>query len=73
MKRILLDTNILLDVVLARKPHAEAGEELWETIEGHDAEGHLAAHSVTTFYYLVRKQRDHLQSKHAVQSLLQVF
>jgi predicted nucleic acid-binding protein len=73
MKRILLDTNVLLDVVLARKPHVEAGEALWEAIEGHDAEGQLAAHAVTTFYYLLRRQRDHAQARHAVNSLLQVF
>jgi predicted nucleic acid-binding protein len=73
MKRLLLDTNILLDVVLGRKPHAEAGEALWEAIEGHDVEGYLAAHAITTFYYMVRKQRDQVQAKHAVQSLLQVF
>jgi predicted nucleic acid-binding protein len=73
MKRILLDTNILLDVVLGRKPHAEAGEALWEMIEEHNTEGRLAAHAVTTFYYLLRKQRDNLQAKHAVHSLLQVF
>src|SRR6202042_2679665 len=70
MKRILLDTNILLDVVLARKPHAEAGEALWEMIEEHNAEGRLAAHAVTTFYYMVRKQRDHVRAKQAVHSLL---
>jgi predicted nucleic acid-binding protein len=72
-KRLLLDTNILLDVVLARKPHAEAAEMLWAMIEEHDAEGRLAAHAITTFYYLLRRQRDHAQSKQAVHSLLQVF
>ena len=70
MKRILLDTNVLLDVVLARKPHAEAGEALWEMIEEHNAEGRLAAHAITTFYYLLRKERDHVRAKHAVHSLL---
>src|ERR1700722_4224165 len=73
MKRILLDTNILLDVVLAREPYAEAGEALWGMIEEHNAEGRLAARAITTFYYLVRKQRDHVRAKHAVHSLLQVF
>jgi predicted nucleic acid-binding protein len=73
MKRLLLDTNILLDVVLGRKPHAEAAELLWEMIEEHHAEGRLAAHAITTFYYLLRQQRDHAQSKQAVHSLLQVF
>jgi predicted nucleic acid-binding protein len=73
MKRILLDTNILLDVVLGRKPHAQAGEALWEMIEEHNAEGRLAAHAITTFYYLVRKQRDHVRARQAVHSLMQVF
>src|ERR1700721_853449 len=73
MKRILLDTNILLDVVLARKPHAEAAEALWERIEGRNAEGRLAAHAVTPFYHLLSKQRDQIQARHAIPSLLQVF
>ena len=73
MKRLLLDINILLDVILARKPHADAAEVLWTMIEEHNAEGRLTAHAVTTFNYLVRQQRNHAQSMQAVRSLLQVF
>src|ERR1700722_11169528 len=73
MIRLLLDTNILLDVILGRKPHAEAAEALWAMIEEHNAEGRLAAHAVTTFYYLLNRQRDPARSKQAVHSLMQVF
>ena len=73
MIRLLLDTNILLDVILGRKPHAEAAEALWAMIEEHNAEGRLAAHAVTTFYHLLRRQRDQARAKQAVHSLMQVF
>jgi predicted nucleic acid-binding protein len=73
MKRILFDTNVLLDVVLGREPHVEASESVWGLVEGQVVEGYLAAHAVTTFYYMLRKQRDSVQARFAVQSLVRVF
>jgi predicted nucleic acid-binding protein len=73
MKRVLFDTNVLLDVVLGRAPHVKAAEEVWGLIEGRLAEGYIAAHTVTTFYYMLRKQRDSIQARFAIQSLIRVF
>ena len=33
MKKILLDTNIVLDVLLDRRAHAEASARVWAAIE----------------------------------------
>ncbi|MDE2815446.1 MAG: PIN domain-containing protein [Chloroflexota bacterium] len=50
---ILLDTDVLIDVALDRRPHADSAAELLDRIE-HGAEAaFIAWHSVSNFYYLV--------------------
>ena len=53
MKRILFDTNVILDVLLDRRPYAEASAAAWEAVETGSVEGLLAAHAITTIHYLV--------------------
>ena len=53
MKRILLDVNILLDVLLDRPPYAESASLLWAAIENGRAAGLIPAHGVTTIHYLI--------------------
>ena len=47
-KKILFDTNIILDVLLNRQPHAEASVAAWAAAECGRVEGMIAAHAVTT-------------------------
>jgi predicted nucleic acid-binding protein len=71
--RILFDTNVVLDVLLDRQPHAEASASAWAAIETGAAEGMLAAHAVTTIHYLVRKERGNARAKRIVSAILRVF
>jgi predicted nucleic acid-binding protein len=73
MRRILLDTNILLDVLLDRKAHAEASAAIWAAVEAGSCEGMIAAHAVTTIHYLVGKELGHLKASRIISSLLRVF
>ena len=52
MTRILLDVNLVLDILLDRRPHADAASLVWEAVETGRAEGFLSAHAVTTIHYL---------------------
>ncbi len=54
--RILIDTNIVLDVLLDRSPYVEASAAVWAAVETGNAEGLLAAHAATTIYYLLQKE-----------------
>ena len=54
MKRLLLDVNVVLDVLLDRTPYAEASAAVWAAVEQGEAEGYLSAHAVTTLRYLAR-------------------
>jgi predicted nucleic acid-binding protein len=73
MKRVLVDVNVILDVLLARHPHAVAGRAVWAAIELRRAEGFLAAHAVTTIDYLMRKELGAAGSRRAMRALLRVF
>ena len=50
---ILLDTDVLIDVALDRRPHSDPAAELLDRIE-HGAEAaSIAWHSVSNLYYVV--------------------
>ena len=73
MKRILFDVNVVLDVLLDRKPHAEASAAVWAAVETGMAEGLLAAPAVTTIHYLVRKEKGAVKARGILSTILRVF
>ena len=73
MKRALFDVNVVLDVLSDRKPHAEASAAAWAAVETGTAEGLLAAHAVTTVYYLIRKESGAAKAKGILRAILRVF
>ncbi|MGB7760722.1 MAG: PIN domain-containing protein [Bryobacteraceae bacterium] len=73
MRRILFDTNIVLDVLLDRQPHVEASAAVWAVVEAGISEGMLAAHAVTTIHHLVRKEMGAVKARRIVSALLRVF
>ena len=73
MKRILLDVNVLLDVMLDRKPFAETAAAVWAEIEDGCAEGLLSAHAVTTLHYLNARAVGSATAAETSESLLSVF
>jgi predicted nucleic acid-binding protein len=73
MTRVLFDTNIVLDVLLDRKPHVEASAAVWELVEQGKAEGALAAHAATTLHYLIRKETGSAKAKAIIGRILQIF
>jgi predicted nucleic acid-binding protein len=73
MKRILFDTNVILDVLLDRQPYVDTSASAWAVVETGISEGMLAAHSVTTIHYLVRKERGSVQAGRIISAILRVF
>jgi len=71
--RVLLDVNVILDVLLDRRPHAESSSAVWSAVEGGRAEGLLSAHSVTTLHYLNAKAVGARLARQTTESLLSVF
>jgi predicted nucleic acid-binding protein len=73
VKRILFDTNIVLDVLLDRQPHVEASAAAWAAVEAGKSEGLLAAHAVTTIHYLARKELGNARARRILSAILGVF
>ncbi len=54
---ILLDTDILIDLALDRKPFAEPAAGLLDTLEKRPGRAFVAWHSLSNFYYMVAPTR----------------
>jgi predicted nucleic acid-binding protein len=73
MRKILFDTNVILDVLLDRQPYAQASAGVWSLVEIGAAKGLVAAHAVTTIHYLVRKSLGDTRANRTVGLILKVF
>jgi predicted nucleic acid-binding protein len=71
--KLLVDANVVLDVLLNRQPHAGGSAAVWATVETRRASGLLAAHAVTTIYYMIRKEQGAARAQRAISGLLRVF
>ncbi len=73
MRRLLLDVNVVLDVLLDREPWSASAAALWAAVEARRARGLIPAHGVTTIHYLMRKARGGSFADRGVADLLSVF
>lgn len=73
MTRILLDVNVVLDVLLDRRPFADAASAVWSEIEEGSAEGLISAHAVTTVHYLNARAVGGRMAAETTESILSVF
>jgi len=73
VKRLLLDLNVFLDVILDRRPDADVAAALWAAIERGQGQGMVPAHGVTTIFYLLEKARGAAFARDGVERLIRVF
>ena len=73
MKRVLVDVNLILDVLLNRKPHVGCASAVWAAVEVGRAEGLLSAHAVTTVHYLNARAAGERTARETTDALLSVF
>ena len=69
--RVLFDLNILLDVLQERQPFYKVSASLLAYAETGRIKGWIAAHSVTTLYYLIAKDKSADQARVIITRLLQ--
>lgn len=73
MKRVLLDVNVVLDVLLDREPHADSASDVWSAVEDGRAQGYLSAHTVTTIHYLNTQSVGARRARETTSAILSVF
>lgn len=55
--KVLLDTNIILDVALQRQPYFDESDRVLSLVEQKQVEGYVSASTYSDLYYLIRKER----------------
>jgi predicted nucleic acid-binding protein len=73
MTKVLFDVNVILDVLLDRQPHSDASASAFAAAESGGVEGYLAAHAVTTIYYLIRKGMPAAKAKRLISAILSIL
>jgi predicted nucleic acid-binding protein len=69
---LVLDTNIVLDVILARSPWDGDAVLLLDAISRSESRGFVAGHTITTIHYIVERERSRVVASTAVSDLLQL-
>jgi predicted nucleic acid-binding protein len=72
LMRVLIDTNVLLDVILAREPWVDDAAHLLDAVARREIDGFVASHAITTIFYLVERERDRHVALSAISDLLSV-
>ncbi len=71
--RILVDTNIILDVLLKREAFYQSGKSVLELTEYAEFDEYVSASAVTDIYYIVRRTlKDAAAARKALKHLFEV-
>lgn len=73
MKKVFVDTNILLDVLLERHPFCEPAQTLWTMVEQKKLAGAVSAISFNNIFYLIRKFSTAEKAYQALNTLSDIF
>ena len=68
--RILLDTNVVLDLLLAREPFVQDALLLFAMGEAGELDLLLSSDAVSTVFYVVERNKDAMTARRAITSLL---
>lgn len=71
--RILLDTNVILDVLLDREPWATDAAQIWRMCSDGRLNGYACASSITDIFYIARRLTDVTRARAAVRLCLATF
>jgi predicted nucleic acid-binding protein len=71
--RVLIDTNVLLDVLCNRPGLVEASQKVWKHCEVGTLDGCVCALSVPNIVYILRKELDQAKVKEIIGQLNLIF
>jgi len=71
--KVLIDTNIILDVFLSREPNIQAAEKIFEMVYNEEIEGFTTASSITDIYYITAKRLGDKPTREALHNLFNLL
>ena len=71
--KLLIDTNVVLDVLLKREPFFHAAADVLNLTQREDVREYVSASAITDIYYIAKRQmKDHAAVKDLLKRLLMV-
>ncbi len=70
IKRVFVDSDVILDVALARMPFLENSKMLLSMLENGLAIGFVSSNSIANIYYILRKAGDDAKARFFISSIL---
>ena len=70
MKRVFLDTNIIVDLIADRKPFSKYAIQIFQKAESKELELFTSSHSIATTHYLLKKYLEEKELRDVLHNLL---
>ena len=71
--KVLIDTNVILDVLCNRKMFVEDSLKIFKLSEAKQIEGYISALSIANIIYIMRKELSHINVKKTLDMLSHIF
>lgn len=71
--RLFFDADVLLDILADRTPFAADSAQALSIVERDEAEGFVAAHSITTLHYLLRRELTPRRTRRVLMDLMRLL
>lgn len=71
--KVLIDTNVILDVLCDRKDFLESSLKVWKHCEVGQITGYVSALSIPNIIYILRKELDPEKTKEIIDKLFLIF
>lgn len=71
--KVLIDTNVILDVLCKREGFFEDADKIFKLCEVKKIEGYISALSISNLVYIMRKELDAEKIKEVLQQLSLIF
>lgn len=71
--KILVDTNVILDVLCNRPEFADASSKVWKYCEVNQIEGYISALSVPNIVYILRKELTPQKTEQLIGQITMIF
>ncbi|MBC6430315.1 PIN domain-containing protein [Nostoc sp. HG1] len=71
MKRVLFDSDVLLDILAQRQPFIVGSARALNTVMQNQVQGYVSSHAVTNIFYILRRQVSNEEAREVLAKLLQ--
>jgi len=70
MKKVFLDTNIIVDLIADRKPFSKYAIQIFQKAEANEIQLFTSSHSIATTHYLMKKYIEEKELRDVLYNLL---